>query len=101
MRAGLSSILDDLVLRMLEKQRECRPASAAEVRAALAAVLRDGTSECQKAAEATSATPRFRMPDRKYVAVLPFRSQSIGGSGDERGELLADGLAEAVSMANC
>jgi len=97
LRAGIPAELERVVLRLLEKEPEKRYASAADVAADVAVTLREGTTDRPAVEEASPASHRFRIPDRKYVAVLPFLSLSSSSSRDEPGELLAAGFAEAVS----
>jgi serine/threonine-protein kinase len=89
-RASLSPDLARLVMTLMARRREDRPATAAAARAALAQMNRAPTSPPTSVAPLARPTSGAARPTQeKAVAVLPFRN---AGPGED--DYLADGLTE-------
>jgi serine/threonine-protein kinase len=100
-RPGLPAACAELTLRCLGRRPEDRPASMAEVAAALdaiaaAAPATTATRPLAPGSLATLATPT-PLPAEKTVAVLPFRNAGAA-EDDYLAEELTDDLIDALSM---
>jgi serine/threonine protein kinase/tetratricopeptide (TPR) repeat protein len=89
-RGSLSPELARLVMTLMARRREDRPATAALARAALVQVNRSPASAPISLAPRTRpVADAARPPQEKAVAVLPFRN-----AGPTEDDYLADGLTE-------
>ena len=88
-RAELPAMLDRIVGRCLEKDAERRFASAAELRAELAAARRELESRTSTGSSTSRAGAAAVAPS---LAVLPFANMSA----DPENEFFSDGLAEEL-----
>ena len=90
LKSHLPAALDDLILRMLEKDAKKRPA-ASEVAQALQEIEKYGTSNTLPLRVVTSKEKATRADEGFWVAVLPFKF-----AGDSELATLAEGLSEEI-----
>jgi sugar lactone lactonase YvrE len=85
--------LSDLVLRLLAKRREQRPASAAEV----AEALRTIAGELTRSNKPSLARVHARLPGGARLPAIPFsRRWFLAGAGLVAGGMLLPGVLEAI-----
>jgi non-specific serine/threonine protein kinase len=95
LRGGLPAKLDEILNKLLEKDREFRYQTAAEVRADLRRLKRDTASGRTAAASEKPAAPPRKSKASKAIdslAVLPFEN----ASGDPANDYLSEGITETI-----
>lgn len=102
-RPGVPSALEQAVLAMLEKDPARRPVDAkglaARLRATVSGPLAQTDADGVTADDASHRAPvsrGLRLPEEKYLAVLPFRAQGAASEPSDEHARLALGFAEAV-----
>ena len=90
-KSDLPAAIDDLILRMLDKNANSRP-SATEVAQALHEIEKYGTSKTLPIRVAIAKSQPTKSDEGFWIAVLPFKYR--GASADL--ESLADGLSEDI-----